>query len=77
MRYPLEERRLVARAELRRNMELHQMTMGTLAKRLNMTRQTLSRRMREPENLTVDELRLTSKALELSDQQILRIVKGG
>lgn len=77
MRYPLEERRLVARAELRRNMELHQMTMGTLAKRLNMTRQTLSRRMREPENLTVDELRLTSKALELSDSQILRIVKGG
>lgn len=73
----LQIRRAVVRAELRKNMELEMLSGKQAAKKINMAESTYCGRLRETETIRLEELWRMTKVLHLTDDQLLRIAKGG
>ena len=73
----LQIRRAVVRAELRKNMELEMLSGKQAAKKINMAESTYCGRLRETETIRLEELWRMAKVLHLTDDQLLRIAKGG
>lgn len=73
----LQIRRAVVRAELRKNMELEMLSGKQAAKKINMAESTYCGRLRETETIRLEELWRMAKVLHLTDEQLLRIAKGG
>lgn len=71
-----EQKRLIARATIKHRMEIKQISVKGMAKRLNRPASTLYNRFSHPEILRLDDLWMLVTILGLSDQEILRIIRG-
>ena len=71
-----EQKRLIARVTLKKRMEIKQISMKGMAKRLNSPASTLYNRFANPEIMRLDDLWNLVTILGLSDQEILQIVRG-
>ncbi|WP_394524362.1 hypothetical protein [Lacrimispora sp. JR3] len=71
-----EQKRLIARATIKNRMEIKQITVRGIAKRLNKPVSTLYNRFAHPEIMRLDDLWTLVSILGLSDQEILQIVRG-
>lgn len=71
-----EQRKLVARVTLKKRMEIKQISMKGIAKRLNTPTSTLYNRFANPGIMKLDDLWILVTILGLSDQEILQIVRG-
>lgn len=71
-----EQKKLVARVTIKRRMELKQITIPSLCKRLNSSRSTLYKRFANPDLLRLSDLWVLVSIFGLSDQEILQIVRG-
>lgn len=73
----LQVRRSIVKAELEKGMTLSMLTRVQTAKKINMPESTYNQRIRETENIRLEELWKLGKVLHLTDDQLLRIAKGG
>ncbi|EXG86183.1 hypothetical protein K413DRAFT_3005 [Clostridium sp. ASBs410] len=71
-----EQKKLVARVTLKKRMEIEQISMKGMARRLNRPTSTLYNRFANPGIMKLDDLWTLVKILGLSDQEILQIVRG-
>lgn len=71
-----EQKKIVARAVLKKRMEIKQFNMKGLSKRLNSPPTTLYGRFANPETMRLNDLWLLVSVLGLNDQEILQIVRG-
>lgn len=71
-----EQKKLIARVTLKKRMDIKQINMKAMAKRLNRPTSTLYNRFANPEILRLDDLWILVAILGLSDQEILQIVRG-
>lgn len=71
-----EQKRIIARATIKKRMEIKQISMKAMAKRLNKPKSTLYNRFAHPEIMRLDDLWTLVSILGLSDQEILQIVRG-
>ncbi|WP_313185907.1 hypothetical protein [Lacrimispora sp.] len=71
-----EQKRLIARATIKNRMEIKQISVKGIAKRINMPASTLYNRFAHPEIMRLDDLWTLVLILGLSDQEILQIIRG-
>lgn len=71
-----EQKKLIARVTIKKRMEIKQITMKGMAKRLNRPTSTLYNRFSNPGILRLDDLWTLVTILGLSDQEILQIIRG-
>lgn len=71
-----EQKKLVARVTIKRRMELKQITVPSLSKRLNSSRSAIYNHIANPDLLRLSDLWGLVSILGLSDQEILQVVRG-
>jgi AcrR family transcriptional regulator len=71
-----EQKKLIARATIKNRMEIKQISVKGIAKRINMPASTLYNRFAHPEIMRLDDLWTLVLILGLSDQEILQIIRG-
>lgn len=71
-----KQKRIIARATIKNRMEIKQITITGIAKRLNKPASTLYHRFAHPEIMRLDDLWCLVSILGLSDHEILQIVRG-
>ncbi|WP_143322529.1 helix-turn-helix domain-containing protein [Clostridium sp. HBUAS56010] len=71
-----EQKKIMARATLKNRMEIKQISMKAMAKRLNKPKSTLYNRFANPGIIRLDDLWTLVSLLGLSDEEILQIVRG-
>ena len=71
-----EQKRIIARATIKNRMEIKQISVKGIAKRINMPASTLYNRFAHPEIMRLDDLWTLVLILGLSDQEILQIIRG-
>ena len=71
-----EQKRLIARATIKNRMEIKQINVKGIAKRINRPASTLYNRFAHPEIMRLVDLWTLVSILGLSDQEILQIVRG-
>lgn len=71
-----EQKRIIARATIKKRMEIKQITVKEIAKRLKRPVSTMYDRFAHPEIMRLADLWTLVSILGLSDQEILQIVRG-
>lgn len=71
-----EQKKIVARATIKNRMELKQISMKMMAKRLCKPKSTLYNRFANPEIMQLEDLWTLVSILGLNDEEILQIVRG-
>ena len=71
-----EQRDLFLAGAISNNMIVKRLDRPQMAKKVLVSISTFNRRLRMPETFTLAELRRVCKVLDLSDEQIIRAIKG-
>lgn len=74
--YPQEERNRIIRACIAENIELYAMKKENIAKGLNISVQTLSKKMKDPDLFTIGEMQFIARYLKFTPVQAASVVLG-
>lgn len=72
-----EEQRRFLGSVIKANMQRHEVDCDNLMKRTGIKKSTHYRRIREPDTMTVGELKKYIKILGISDEDLIYCLKGG
>lgn len=72
-----EEQRRFLGSVIKANMQRHEVDCDSLMKRTGIKKSTHYRRIREPDTMTVGELKQYVKVLGISDEDLIYCLKGG
>ena len=73
----VEEQRRFLGSIIKANMQRHEVDCDSLMKRTGIKRSTHFKRIREPDTMTVGELKQYVKVLGISDEDLIYCLKGG
>lgn len=73
----LQVRRAMVQGEISKATKVSMLKPPEVAKRINMPESSYYQRLRETENIRLGELWRMARVLHLTDEQLLRIAKGG